>query len=144
MFSKSCEYAIRATIFIATQCCNYEKVRIKEIAEEIDSPIAFTAKILQTLVKNNIVKSKKGVGGGFMISKESLHKIRLLDIVVAIDGDAVFLRCGLGLNDCSEEHPCPVHEQFKVIKKDLVLMLENTTLAELTLGIKKGITFLKL
>ena len=143
MFSKSCEYAIRATIFIATQCCKDEKVRIKEIAKEIDSPIAFTAKILQTLVKNNIVKSKKGVGGGFMILKENLQEIKLLDIVIAIDGDSVFLKCGLGLSNCSEDHPCPVHEKFKFIKSDLVFMLENTNLEELALGIKKGITFLK-
>ncbi len=143
MFSKSCEYAIRATIFIATHCCNESKVGIKEIAKEIDSPIAFTAKILQVLVKNNIIKSSKGVGGGFMVLKEDLKRITLSQIVVAIDGDSVFLRCGLGLSNCSEDHPCPVHEKFKFVKQDLAFMLENTTLEELSTGIKKGITFLK-
>ena len=116
MFSKSCEYGIRATIFIATHCCKEGKVGLKEIAKEIDSPIAFTAKILQVLVKNNIVKSSKGVGGGFMILKDELKSIKLVNIVNAIDGDSVFLRCGLGLSNCSEEHPCPVHEKFKFIK----------------------------
>lgn len=143
MFSKSCEYAIRAAIFIATNCCKEGKVGLKEIAKEIDSPIAFTAKILQVLVKNNIVKSSKGVGGGFMILKDELKSIKLVNIVNAIDGDSVFLRCGLGLSNCSEEHPCPVHEKFKFVKKDLIYMLENTTLEELSLGIKKGQTFLK-
>jgi Rrf2 family protein len=143
MFSKSCEYAIKATIFIAIHCCNEDKVGIKEIAKEIDSPIAFTAKILQILVKNNIIKSSKGVGGGFMVLKEDLKRITLSQIVVAIDGDSVFLRCGLGLSNCSEEHPCPVHEKFKFVKQDLAFMLENTTLEELSIGIKKGTTFLK-
>lgn len=143
MFSKSCEYGIRATIFIATHCCKEGKVGLKEIAKEIDSPIAFTAKILQVLVKNNIVKSSKGVGGGFMILKDELKSIKLVNIVNAIDGDSVFLRCGLGLSNCSENHPCPVHEKFKFVKKDLIYMLENTTLEELSLGIKKGQTFLK-
>lgn len=143
MFSKSCEYAIRASIFIATHCCKEGKVGLKEIANEIDSPIAFTAKILQVLVKNNIIKSSKGVGGGFMISKDELKNIKLSDIVIAIDGDSVFLRCGLGLSNCSEDHPCPVHEKFKFVKKDLIYMLEHTTLEELSLGIKKGQTFLK-
>ncbi len=143
MFSKSCEYAIRAAIFIATNCCKERKVGLKEISKEIDSPIAFTAKILQVLVKNNIVKSSKGVGGGFMIFEEDLKLIKLVDIVIAIDGDSVFLRCGLGLSNCSEDHPCPVHEKFKFVKKDLIYMLENTTLEELSLGIKKGQTFLK-
>jgi Rrf2 family iron-sulfur cluster assembly transcriptional regulator len=143
MFSKSCEYAIRASIFIATHCCKEGKVGLKEIANEIDSPIAFTAKILQVLVKNNIIKSSKGVGGGFMILKDDLKNIKLSDIVIAIDGDSVFLRCGLGLSNCSEDHPCPVHEKFKFVKKDLIYMLEHTTLEELSLGIKKGQTFLK-
>ncbi|WP_396137487.1 RrF2 family transcriptional regulator [Flavobacterium sp.] len=143
MFSKSCEYGIRATIFIATQCYNDTKVGIKEIAQEIDSPMAFTAKILQVLVKNDIIKSSKGVGGGFLVLKEDLALITLSKIVVAIDGDSVFLRCGLGLSNCSEDHPCPVHEKFKFVKQDLAFMLENTTLEELATGIKKGTTFLK-
>ncbi|MGV1012254.1 MAG: RrF2 family transcriptional regulator [Flavobacterium sp.] len=143
MFSKSCEYGIRATIFIATQCYNETKVGLKEIAQEIDSPMPFTAKILQVLVKNDIIKSSKGVGGGFMVLKEDLALITLSKIVVAIDGDSVFLRCGLGLSNCSEDHPCPIHEKFKFVKQDLAFMLENTTLEEVSIGIKKGITFLK-
>ena len=143
MFSKSCEYGIRATIFIATQCYNETKVGLKEIAQEIDSPMPFTAKILQVLVKNDIIKSSKGVGGGFLVLKEDLALITLSKIVVAIDGDSVFLRCGLGLSNCSEDHPCPVHEKFKFVKQDLAFMLENTTLEELATGIKKGTTFLK-
>ena len=143
MFSKSCEYAIRATIFIATQSQSNANIGIKEIAKEIDSPIAFTAKILQVLVKNNILKSTKGVGGGFMILKNDLKNLKLSDIVIAIDGNSVFLKCGLGLSNCSEDHPCPVHEKFKFVKKDLIFMLENTNLEELTVGIKKGTTVLK-
>lgn len=143
MFSKSCEYGIRATIFIATQCYNETKVGLKEIAQEIDSPMPFTAKILQVLVKNDIIKSSKGVGGGFLVLKEDLALITLSKIVVAIDGDSVFLRCGLGLSNCSEDHPCPIHEKFKFVKQDLAFMLENTTLEEVSIGIKKGITFLK-
>ena len=78
-----------------------------------------------------------------MVLKEDLALITLSKIVVAIDGDSVFLRCGLGLSNCSEDHPCPIHEKFKFVKQDLAFMLENTTLEEVSIGIKKGITFLK-
>ena len=78
-----------------------------------------------------------------MVLKEDLKRITLSQIVVDIDGDSVFLRCGLGLSNCSEDHPCPVHEKFKFVKQDLAFMLENTTLEELSIGIKKGTTFLK-
>jgi DNA-binding IscR family transcriptional regulator len=78
-----------------------------------------------------------------MILKNDLKNLKLSDIVIAIDGNSVFLKCGLGLSNCSEDHPCPVHEKFKFVKKDLIFMLENTNLEELTVGIKKGTTFLK-
>ena len=139
MFSKGCEYAIKATIFIASKCCENRRVGITEIAVAIDSPIAFTAKILQKLTKNKIINSTKGVNGGFEIFEKNLHSIKLMQIVVAIDGDELFSKCGLGLESCSEDHPCPVHYKFIAVRESLVSMLENTTLEELALGIKTGI-----
>ncbi|CAM2976902.1 RrF2 family transcriptional regulator [Flavobacterium frigoris] len=143
MFSKTCEYGIRATIFIASESYQDNRVGLKDIARKIDSPEAFTAKILQILSKNNIIHSIKGVGGGFEIPKKSMSRIKLIQIVSAIDGDRVFTGCGLGLIHCSEEHPCPVHEKFKTIRNELTFMLENTNLEELALGIKSGDTFLR-
>ncbi|PWA08546.1 RrF2 family transcriptional regulator [Flavobacterium laiguense] len=143
MFSKTCEYGIRATIFIASQSYQNNRVGLKDIAQKIDSPEAFTAKILQILSKNNIINSIKGVGGGFEIPKETMSEIKLSHIVTALEGDSVFTGCGLGLSSCSEEHPCPVHEKFKSIRNELAFMLENTNLEELALGIKTGDTFLR-
>jgi Rrf2 family protein len=142
MFSKTCEYAIRASIFIATQSYQNKRVTIKEIAEKIDSPKSFTAKILQILAKNNLVYSVQGIGGGFEIPKEIMTEIKLSQIVIAIDGDSIFTCCGLGLGKCSEIHHCSVHEKFKEIRDEIVAMLVNTNLEELALGIKSGISFL--
>ena len=143
MFSKSCEYGIRATIFIASKCCENRKVGLKEIAVAIDSPIAFTAKILQKLTKDKIIHSTKGVNGGFEVFQNDLKTIRLIQIVEAIDGNSVFSGCGLGLENCSETHPCPVHFEFKEIKEQLFIMLKNTSLEQLALEVKSGSSFLK-
>ena len=143
MFSKSCEYGIRATIFIASKCCENRKVGLKEIAVAIDSPIAFTAKILQKLTKDKIIHSTKGVNGGFEVFQNDLQTIRLIQIVEAIDGNSVFSGCGLGLENCSETHPCPVHFEFKEIKEQLFIMLKNTSLEQLALEVKSGSSFLK-
>ena len=143
MFSKTCEYGIRAAIFIASESYQNNRVGLRDIAEKIDSPEAFTAKILQILSKNNIIHSIKGVGGGFEIPKEKMSQIKLSQIVTALDGDRVFTGCGLGLNQCSEDHPCPVHDKFKSIRNELAFMLENTNLEELAIGIKSGDTFLR-
>ncbi len=143
MFSKSCNYAIKAAIFIAKHSLEEKKVGFVDIAKEIDSPQAFTAKILQILVKSGIIDSVKGVNGGFYIPKKNIATTYLVEIVDAIDGDAVFHGCGLGLSHCSETHPCPVHDKFKSIRDELAHMLETTNLEELALGIKSGETFLK-
>lgn len=142
MFSKACEYAIRATIYIAVQSSQNLRVGLKDISKEIDSPEPFTAKILQQLSKNNIIESIKGPHGGFQIDKNDMSKIKLSQIVLAIDGDSIYKGCGLGFKECSEKQPCPVHDKFKIIRDELKDMLENTTVLELSLGLKKGLTFL--
>ncbi len=143
MFSKACEYGIRATIYIATQSMQSKRVSLTDIAKQIDSPEAFTAKILQLLVREGIVHSVKGPNGGFSIEPAKLTRLKLAQIVSAIDGDSIYKGCGLGLTECSERLPCPVHHQFKAIRNDLRAMLETTRIEELALGLKKGLTFLK-
>lgn len=143
MFSKACEYGIKAAIYIAVQSNKGNRVSLKDIAKEIDSPEAFTAKILQQIAKNKIIDSVKGPAGGFEIKMNKMAKIRLSHIVSAIDGDSIYKGCGLGLKECSPKKPCPVHDKFKTIRNDLKEMLESTNLEELALGLKEGITYLK-
>lgn len=143
MFSKACEYAIKAAIYIAANSYDGIRVSLKEIAKEIDSPEAFTAKILQDLVRNQLINSVKGAYGGFEIEKEKIASIKLAQIVNAIDGDNIYHGCGLGLDVCDADHPCPVHDQFAIIRSELKKMLENTNLEQLALDIKSGVSFLK-
>lgn len=143
MFSKACEYGIRASIFIAKNSREGRRVSPKEISKEIDSPQAFTAKILQDLVRHKVIKSVQGAYGGFEIDKNMIASIKLSQIVEAIDGNGIYLGCGLGLRECNEHHPCPMHDKFKSIRNDLKGMLETTNLEELATGIKNGEAFLK-
>ncbi len=143
MFSKACEYAIRAAIYISLQSREQQRASLKDIAQEIGSPEAFTAKILQQLVKNDIIESVKGPHGGFDISLKKMRQVKLSMIVYAIDGDQIYKGCGLGLAECSESKPCPVHEKFAIIRARLRRMLESTTLFELSTGLTTGLTFLK-
>ncbi len=143
MFSKACEYAIKSAIFIVSQSLKDQKVSLKEIAKEINSPEAFTSKILQQLVKKNIIISYKGPTGGFFIQADNIKSIKLIDIVSAIDGDNIFRGCALGLEYCNEKMPCPVHDKFLIIRDELKEMLETTSFYELSLGLKEGLTYLK-
>lgn len=143
MFSKACEYGIKATIYIAMQSLQGRRVSLKEIVEKVDSPTAFTAKILHQLTKNDILDSTKGPAGGFQIQKERIDNIKLAHIVFAIDGESIYEGCGLGLDKCNANKPCPVHDKFVVIRDELKQMLQNTSLFELATGLEVGLTYLK-
>lgn len=142
IFSKTCEYAIRSVFFIAHRTENGNRVGIKEIATGISSPEHFLAKILQDLSKKGIVKSVKGPHGGFYMDDSTLQR-PLADVVEAIDGNGLFTGCGLGLVSCSENKPCPLHNEFKVIRKNIHEMLLKTTIKEFNGDLNLGITNLR-
>lgn len=129
-------------IFIALKTKEGRKVGIKEIAQSIESPEHFIAKILQDLSRKKIVQSLKGPNGGFYVDEKSM-KCSLADIVRTVDGDQLFTGCGLGLKQCSEIHPCPIHDQFKQVRKEIGLMLENAKIGTFSEELENSITFLK-
>lgn len=142
VFSKTCEYAIRAVFFIAHKTADGGRVGIKEIANGIDSPEHFLAKILQDLSRKGIVQSAKGPNGGFYLDAEALKR-PLTDIVEAVDGNAIFTGCALGLKQCSEVNPCPLHSQFKFIRSKIHDLLQNTEIGEFNGDLQLGISSLR-
>ncbi|MFO7823445.1 MAG: Rrf2 family transcriptional regulator [Cyclobacterium sp.] len=137
MFSKACEYGIRAVIYIWSQSKKGNKLGVKDICKEIDAPEYFTAKILQSLARQNIVSSTKGPNGGFYIDNEQ-ENMRLMDLVVAIDGEKLFIGCGLGLKQCSVANPCPIHHEYKAIREGLASLLKAKTLRDLADEVSSG------
>ena len=143
MFSKSCEYGIRASIYIAKQTIKGRKVGQMEIAKSIDSPIAFTAKILQKLTKTNVIQSIKGPNGGFFLHPKDLDRVKLWNIVVAIDGKSLLEDCSLGLKKCNAFKPCAIHFSFVIIREKIRDTLEGTSLRTLAEDVSDGTSFLK-
>ena len=129
MLSKTCEYALRAMIYVARHSKEGNMVNIKQIAANIDSPELFVGKIMQSLSKQGLLQSLKGRNGGFFISEKDA-KISLADIVIAIDGDKIFKGCGVGLDYCSETKPCPIHHEYKNVRNAIYKIYKQATLAQ--------------
>lgn len=128
MFSKTTEYALRATIFIAQKGTIDNKLGIDEISKAIDSPQPFTAKILQMLTKENkVVSSVRGPNGGFFMTAES-RKLPAKAVLEAVFEEDVLRSCILGLNRCSEQKPCPMHSEYKMIRQQLINLFEKKTI----------------
>lgn len=143
MFSKACEYAIKATIYIAQQSNENRRVNVKEVSKQVDAPEAFTAKILQQLCRENILTSNRGKMGGFVFESEKQKKVKIYDVVKIMDGDALFTNCGLGLHKCSSENPCPVHDDFKEVRNALLEMVQKYSFYDLALKTTTGLAWLK-
>lgn len=143
MFSKACEYGIKASIYIARESIGGNRVNLKQISNSISSPEAYTAKILQQLVKDGVITSVKGKMGGFEMDASALSDIKLVHIIKAIDGDGLYHSCILGLAECDANKPCALHKRIFMIRKDLQKMLEKTSMNDLIDDIDNGLAFLK-
>lgn len=141
MLSLSCKASIKAVIYLGSKFDSGEKSGIREIAEFIDENEHTIGKLLQKLVKGDIINSAKGPNGGFYITAKQKNQ-SILKIVEAIDGTEVFNQCGLGLNKCSENHPCPFHNEFKPIRDLFRKMCAENKISELYENVNSGLAYL--
>lgn len=136
MFSKACTYGIRAVLYLAVHTDADHKLGVKEIAEALNVPKPFLAKILQQLSRHHVVSSSKGTGGGFYLDKEK-NDITLRDVVEVIDGSDIFSACILGLPVCSSANPCPLHHKALVYRQGIVDLINNQSIEDFVKKINK-------
>lgn len=130
--SQSCMYGIRAAILVSARGekdpSNF--LPIKQISDELDVSFHYLTKILQVLTKAKIMESYKGPNGGVRLSRDA-DSIFLLDIIEAVDGSDIFSKCILGLPECGDDKPCPIHSQTDESMVKLQKLFKDTSLAKL-------------
>ncbi|MHC1737713.1 MAG: Rrf2 family transcriptional regulator [Ignavibacteriaceae bacterium] len=141
IFSKKCEYGIQAVLYLSAKG-EGEVYNAEEISDHLKIPREFVSKILQQLTATGIVDSKKGKNGGFMLGKKS-NKIKLLDVVLAIDGDSIFTNCVVGFPACSHTTPCPLHDEWGQLIQRTKEMLSNQTIDKFTMKTLKKLSTIK-
>jgi Rrf2 family transcriptional regulator, iron-sulfur cluster assembly transcription factor len=143
VLSKACEYGVKAVVCIAINTEKGQKVSLKHVANNIESPEAYTSKILQKLVKANLIQSIKGAAGGFVIDNEIIKTITLWDIVNVIDGIDITEKCMLGMKSCSNLNPCPIHDSYKPIRANILRLMKETFIRDLSKKVQNGESVLK-
>ena len=131
MLSKSCQYAIRTLLFICSKSKDNHRIRLQEISDALDSPPAFTSKILQHLVLANLKQKKKGANGGFEMKDGDCKRVTLGQVIEIFDGRSITAGCFLGLSECGDKNPCPIHHIYFPIKSQLNSTLMNITIHEI-------------
>lgn len=141
MLSNSSKYAVNAVLYLAVHSSVDNKIGVKEIAEVLQIPSPFLAKLLQILVRKKAISSTKGPKGGFYLTDEE-RDVPLVQIVYHIDGIDRFTNCSLGLKKCSAEKPCPLHHTIEPFKRKYLEELENNTIKNFADKVKNGTVYL--
>jgi len=129
VITRATEYAIRTIIFLAQQP-KEEIVLKKDICRTQGVTPAFLTKILQPLIKSGIVSSQRGVGGGFLLSKDP-REITLLDILQAQEGPLKLNQCLTESGQCDRNDHCPAHEVWHEAQDEMINVLRRYSIAEL-------------
>jgi Rrf2 family protein len=140
-FSKPTEYAIRAMVYLSIHASEEKKLGIKQIAANLEFPEHYLGKVLQDLAKKQIIKSAKGPHGGFYIDEKGMD-ISLLSLIDAIEGLQFFNTCGLGLHECNEERPCPIHKDYQIIKGNYYKLLAQKSIRKMRNDLENEIAFM--
>ena len=140
LLSRSVEYGLRAVLYLATNCGQDLRFGVKTIAKDLNFPEPFLGKVLQNLVRKGIISSIKGPNGGFYIEKHKLN-LPIIKIVEAIDGLEMFHTCGMGLQNCNDEKPCPIHKEYGPLRDGFFKILSEKTIYDFKVDIEAGNSF---
>ncbi len=137
MLAKRTEYAIRALVYIAMQNNTDVRPGVKEIVKEVSTPAAFMAKVLQKLVHFNFVSSAKGRGGGFFFNNPQ-KDLLLYDIILKLEGEDFFTKCGFGFDDCDKDNQCPMHDKFYKVREEFFFLVKNESIQSFAKKVMDG------
>ena len=141
MLTLTCKTAIKAVVYLASKFESGEKAGIKEIAKHINASEHTVGKLLQTLVKGEVINSIKGPNGGFHITAKQKNQ-PIINIVESIDGKELFKECGLGFSKCSATHPCPLHDDYKRVRDLFQNLCRERKVNDLCQPVNTGLAYL--
>lgn len=137
MISQTVEYALRAVVSIAEH--PDEAMRTRYISELTKVPVDYLFKVLRSLAAKGVLKSVRGVGGGFKLARPAAQ-ISVLDVVNAIDPLPRICSCPLELPN-HHKKLCPLHKRLDEAIKKVEEAFRLSTIASISSQAKPKRTF---
>ena len=126
--TRESDYAIRCVLYLARRKGTIAMV--DEISREMCVPKSFLAKILQKLARSSIVKSHRGVKGGFELARYP-REISLLDVIECVQGPVAMNICAVDKKACGMSASCVVHPVWVEARKQVENFLRRKSFASL-------------
>jgi Rrf2 family transcriptional regulator, iron-sulfur cluster assembly transcription factor len=127
-FQRTTEHAIRAMTYLAKN--PGIRFSARALHEALKIPYKYLGRLMSKLAEAKLVESEQGTQGGYMISRD-LSSIYLYQITEVVEGLEDHTRCILGFEECSNEHPCCLHDRWSERRESIKSMLYQTTLQDL-------------
>ncbi|HHJ10895.1 MAG TPA: Rrf2 family transcriptional regulator [Bacteroidetes bacterium] len=137
MLSNTSKYAIRALIYLELYSNKKNRAGIKKVAGELNIPAPFLGKILQMLVKHQLLDSTKGPHGGFCLNKPALD-IPLMAVIEIIEGKEIFDNCVIRTTHCDGDKPCSMHHKLAPLRSEIKRIFASETIADLVSEFREG------
>lgn len=128
IFSKTTSYGIRALAYIASRP-EHGLCGLQEIAQHEEIPAAYLRKILGELRRHRLLRSVKGIHGGYELGRAA-ESITLWEVFKVLEPDPYMDMCILGNKECAPESSCAFHEDWQRVRKELVSLLQTRTISE--------------
>lgn len=128
LVTRDTDYAVRALCYIAAKKSGL--VSVTELVTELKIPRPFLRKILQVLGKSGIVRSTKGVGGGFELGLP-VSKIKLSRLIEIFQGPVEMSDCLFKKKICPNRSTCPLRKKIDGIGKYVQDQLNDITIGSL-------------
>jgi Rrf2 family protein len=127
--SKKADYALMAMKHLALKR-DVSSTSAREIAEQYDIPIELMAKVLQRLVRLQLLASTQGTRGGYMLGRPA-SQISVAEVIEAIDGPFTVTACSTDKHDCEQFGKCSIRDPLWAIRERIVAALGTVTIAEI-------------
>lgn len=129
--TRSGDYAVRAVIALARHSGEgHGLMKAREIAEEMDIPLGYSAQLLASLVRANLLSATAGPSGGYELAVPAAA-VSLLDVIRAIEGPVERERCVMSGGPCDWAAVCPLHSTWHDIEQAIIDRLRATTFDQL-------------
>ncbi len=129
LYGKPTEYAIRALTYLAARP-EQEIVSVQEIAQAEEISSHHLSKVMNQLARGKMVQPLRGPGGGYRLIRKA-DQITLWEVMGCLGARDVFEECAIGWSNCSDTDPCPLHERWGSLRKEIQIYLETVKISEL-------------
>jgi Rrf2 family iron-sulfur cluster assembly transcriptional regulator len=131
LYSKYCEYVIKALAYLSLYSNKDKYIMVREISNKLGIPYHFLSKIFQDLSTTKWVISKKGKNGGFTLAADPAQ-LTLMDIIKWSDGIHNFNKCVLGDRECGQDYKCTLHNKCSDLRNRITEFFDTMTIYDVS------------